>query len=77
MRYVIEFLVPALVVIVLATLVLRNRGPAPQPPSSQPSNEGESESAPRLLSTSAFVTILIVAAAFTVALVYELEGLRH
>ena len=72
MRYVVEFLVPAMVVIVLATLVLRNRPPAPQP-----SRKGDTESSPRLLSTGAFVTILVVAAAFTVALVYELENLQH
>jgi len=72
MRYVIEYLVPAMVVIVLATLVLRNRGSAPQP-----SSKGETDQSPRLLSTGAFVTIIVVAAAFTVALVYELENLHH
>jgi len=76
MRYLIEFLVPALVVIVLATLVLRNRGSAQQPPGAQPVRKGEPEPQ-RLLSTGAFVTILVVAAAFTVALVYELGNLHH
>jgi hypothetical protein len=71
MRYLIQFLVPALVIMVLAVLVLRNRGSAPQP-----SSKGEPQQQ-RLLSTGAFVTIVVVAAAFTVALVYELENIHH
>lgn len=70
MRYALQFLVPALVVIIVALVLFRNRGTTSQRsgPVAQdaPPTDG--------LSTGAIVLILIVAAAFTVALVYGLQG---
>jgi len=72
MRYVIQLLVPALVVIVVALVFLRNRGSMSQPP-----GEERSDDTPKVLSTGAFIAILVVAATFTAVLVYELQGYAH
>jgi len=72
MRYVIQFLVPALVVIVVALVFMRNRGGAP----GAAAVAGE-DPPPRPLGTGTFVTILVVAAIFTVVPVYELQGFHE
>jgi hypothetical protein len=69
MRYVLQLLVPALVVIVVALVLLRNRGA-----STPTQTAAGAEPAPKGLSTTAFVVLLIAAALFTVVLVYELQA---
>jgi hypothetical protein len=69
MRYVVQFLIPALVVIIVALVLVRSRGV------SAPSRAAEDvDSAPKPLSTGVFVLILLAAAVFTVVLVYALQG---
>ena len=70
MRYVIEFLIPAMVVIVAALVLYRSRPDAPARASApSPSNEDGNT-----LSTGTFITILIIGATLTVALVYALRS---
>ena len=69
MRYVIEFLIPAMIVIVVALVLFRNRPSTPAPAAS--ATQGNDDSA--TLSTGTFVVILIVGAVFTVALIYALH----
>jgi hypothetical protein len=68
-RYVVQFLIPALVVIVVTLVLVRNRGnpPAPTAPAAAPADTGG-------LSTGTFVLILVIGAIFTVALIYALHG---
>ena len=65
MRYVIEFLIPALIVIVVSVVLFRNRAAATA------SQGGEDTGT---LSTGTFVAILIIGATFTVALIYALHN---
>ena len=68
MRYVVQFLIPALVVIVVTLVLLRNRGnPPATPAAAAPADTGG-------LSTGTFVLILVIGAVFTVALIYALHG---
>lgn len=67
MRYVIEFLIPGAIVVIVALLLFRNRAHAPAHPAAQPPDTTGT------LSTGTFVLILIVGAIFTVALVYALH----
>lgn len=69
MRYVIEFLVPAMIVIVVALVLFRNRPSKPAPAAS--ASQANDDSA--TLSTGTFVVILIVGAVFTIALIYALH----
>lgn len=69
MRYVIEFLIPAMIVIVVALVLFRNRPRAPAPATS--ATQANEERA--TLSTGTFVVILVVGAVFTIALVYALQ----
>ncbi len=71
MRY-LQILVPVLVVIIVAMVFWRNRTSSPQQPQSaapQAPTEG--------LGTGTMILILIIAAAFTIALVYGLQGLSQ
>ncbi|HEY6598515.1 MAG TPA: hypothetical protein VIZ30_04355 [Pseudomonadales bacterium] len=70
MRYIIEFLLPGTIVVIVALLLFRNRGQAP----TQNAAGSQNPDASGTLSTGTFVLILIVGAAFTVALVYALNG---
>ena len=69
MRYVIEFLVPAMIVIVVALVLLRNR---PSTPSHATTSQTKEDTG--TLSTGTFVVILIIGATFTVALIYALHN---
>jgi hypothetical protein len=69
MRYIIEFLLPGTIIVIVALLLFRNRG---QP--TQSAAGGQNPDASGTLSTGTFVLILIVGAAFTVALVYALNS---
>jgi len=69
MRYVIQFLVPALVLIVVTLVFLRNRGGTPGAATAATAESGSSP-----IGTGTFIAILVVAAVFTVVLVYELQG---
>lgn|GEM_PF-1399020 len=69
MRYIIEFLVPAMIVIVVALVLIRNRPSTPAPATS--ANQANDDSA--TLSTATFIVILIVGAVFTIALIYALH----
>ena len=69
MRYVIEFLIPAMIVIVVALVLLRNRPSTPTAATSATQANDDSAT----LSTGTFVVILIVGAVFTVALIYALH----
>ena len=64
MRYLIQFLVPAMIVIVVAMIVLRGRA---RP---QTNDDAEAQSP---ISTGAFIIILIIGAVFTIAVVYGVE----
>ena len=72
MRYIIEFLLPGTIVVIVALLLFRNRGQAP----TQNAAGSQNPDASGTLSTGTFVLILIVGAAFTVALVYALHSRR-
>ena len=66
MRYA-QFLIPALIVIVVTLVLARNRGNPPAPPATAaPADTGG-------LSTGTFVLILVIGAVFTVALIYALH----
>jgi hypothetical protein len=67
-RYVIEFLIPAMVVIVAALVLFRNRSDQPARASANRTNDDSGT-----LSTGTFIVILIIGAALTVALVYALH----
>lgn len=69
MRYVIEFLIPAMIVIVVALILFRNRPNTPAHANASPAGEDASS-----LSTGTFVVILIIGATFTVALIYALQN---
>jgi len=69
MRYVIEFLIPAMIVIVVAVVLFRNRTNTPAPASASQAKDDTGT-----LSTGTFLVILIIGAAFTVALVYALHS---
>jgi len=69
-RYVIEFLIPAMVVIVAALVLYRNR-PDGAARASAPSPANDDGST---LSTGTFIAILIIGATLTVALVYALRS---
>jgi hypothetical protein len=69
MRYVIQLLIPALVIIVVVLVMTRNRPSAP--PQSPRGDTESSDSGP--LSTGTFIAILVIGAVFTVALVYALH----
>jgi hypothetical protein len=68
-RYVIEFLIPAMIVIVVAVVLLRNRPNTPAPAAASQSKDDTGT-----LSTGTFVAILIIGATFTVALIYALHS---
>jgi hypothetical protein len=68
-RYVVEFLIPALVVIVAAFVLFRNRPDQPARASANRTNDDSGT-----LSTGTFIVILIIGATLTVALVYALYG---
>jgi hypothetical protein len=68
-RYVVQMLIPAMVVIVVTLVLLRNRGNPPASATSTPSNPDDAGP----LSTGTFVAILIIGATFTVALIYALH----
>ena len=70
MRYVIEFLIPAMVVIVAALVLFRNRPDQPARVSASPRSPDDSGT----LSTGTFIVILIIGAVLTVALIYALHG---
>jgi hypothetical protein len=65
MRYLIQFLVPAMIVIVVALIVLRGRA---RP---QSGTDGEDQGP---ISTGAFIVILVIGAVFTIAVVYGVEA---
>ena len=69
MRYVVQLLIPALVIIVVILVMVRNRPAAPNPP---PDAASESRDGTPL-STGTFIAILVIGAVFTVALVYALH----
>ena len=69
MRYVIEFLIPAMIVIVVAVVLFRNRTNTPAPASAPQAKDDTSS-----LSTGTFLAILIIGATFTVALIYALHN---
>lgn len=69
MRYVIEFLVPAMIVIVVAMVLFRNRPSTPAHATATQTKEDTGT-----LSTGTFVVILIIGATFTVALIYALHN---
>jgi hypothetical protein len=69
-RYVIELLIPAMVVIVAALVLFRNRpGTTARTDAPAPANDDGAT-----LSTGTFIAILIIGAALTVALVWALHG---
>ena len=70
MRYIIEFLLPGTIVLIVALLLFRNRAQTP----TQSAAPAQNADASGTLSTGTFVLILIVGAAFTVALVYALHS---
>ena len=69
MRYVIEFLIPAMIVIVVAVVLFRNRTNTAAPASASQAKDDTSS-----LSTGTFLAILIIGATFTVALIYALHN---
>jgi hypothetical protein len=69
MRYVIEFLIPAMIVVVVAVVLFRNRANTPAPASASQTKEDHGA-----LSTGTFLAILIIGATFTVALIYALHS---
>jgi hypothetical protein len=69
MRYVIQLLIPALVIIVVVLVMTRNRPSAPPQPPGGDTEPGDSGP----LSTGTFIAILVIGAVFTVALVYALH----
>jgi hypothetical protein len=72
MRYLLQFLVPALVVIIVALVFFRNRGTVTQQPqSAAPKEDHEGPG------TGTMILILVIAAAFTIALVYGLQGITE
>jgi len=68
-RYVIEFLVPAMMVILVALIFFRNR---PNSPAHATASQAKEDTG--TLSTGTFVVILIIGATFTVALIYALHN---
>jgi hypothetical protein len=70
MRYVIQLLIPALVIIVVILVMTRNRPAAPNPPPDASTEPRDSTP----LSTGTFIAILVIGAVFTVALVYALHS---
>lgn len=69
MRYVIEFLVPAMVIIVVALVLFRNRPNGAQPvATSQPKDDGAT------ISTGTVILVIVIGAALSVALVWALHG---
>ena len=68
MRYVIEFLIPAMIVIVVALVLFRNR------PDAAHATAAPTKDDTGTLSTGTFILILIIGAAFTVALIYALHN---
>ena len=69
MRYIVQLLIPAMIIIVVALVLLRNRNsPASPGSSSRPAEANET------LSTGTFVAILVIGATFTIALIYALHG---
>lgn len=70
MRYLLQFLVPLLVVIIVALVFYRNRGT----PSQRSKGGAGTETPIGGLGTGTMVLILVIAAAFTIALVYGLQG---
>ena len=69
MRYLLQFLVPLLVVIIVALVFYRNRHAAPQRSQTGAPTDGSGA-----LGTGTMVLILVIAAAFTIALIYGLQG---
>ena len=69
MRYVIEFLIPIAIVVVVALMLFRRHSSTP----AQTGSASAPNEATTTLSTGAFVLILIVGAVFTVALVWALH----
>ena len=69
MRYIIEFLLPGTIVLIIALVLFRNRAqpPTQNAPTQAPDSSGT-------LSTGTFLLILVVGAAFTIALVYALHS---
>lgn len=70
MRYVVQFLIPALVIIIVTLVLIRNRGGNPPAAPSTPSHAADSGP----LSTGTFMLILVIGAIFTVALIYALHA---
>jgi hypothetical protein len=69
-RYVVQMLIPALVVIVVTLVLLRNRGNPSAPASGAAAGPDDAGS----LSTGTFIAILVIGATFTVALIYALHA---
>jgi hypothetical protein len=70
MRYIIEFLLPGAIIVIVALLLFRNRAQSP----THNAAATQTPDASGTLSTGTFVLIMIVGAAFTVALVYALHS---
>ncbi len=71
MRYIVQLLIPALIVIGVALVLLRNRNSAGATRSAAKPADGDDGT----LSTATFVLILVIGATFTVALIYALHTL--
>ncbi len=71
MRYVIEFLIPAMIVIVVALVLFRNR---PDDGAARANAAPQTKDDSATLSTGTFILILIIGAAFTVAVIYALHN---
>lgn len=69
MRYVVQLLIPVLIIIVVALVLTRNRS---NPSASTTASDLDRENAGPL-STGTFMVILVIGAVFTVALVYALH----
>ena len=66
-RYVVQLLIPAFVIIVVMLVLVRNRNNPSTAGAAAPADAGG-------LSTGTFVLILVIGAVFTVALIYALHG---
>jgi predicted membrane-bound dolichyl-phosphate-mannose-protein mannosyltransferase len=69
MRYIVQMLIPAMIIIVVALVLMRNRN---SPAASGSASKTAEDNA--TLSTGTFVAILVIGATFTVALIYALHA---
>ena len=69
MRYIVQLLIPALIITVVVLAVTRNRNNPAASAAATPANHDETGP----LSTGTFMAILVIGAVFTVALVYALH----